>query len=114
MEKKAIRFSCNWNNKLNCTAFSTIRLWNPEKYSVGQVHSVIYETRSKVTRCPIDAEIMYVRKIKGSDLNEAMCLIDTGYSLEETKKALRRMYEGKDIEVTDFAFVVYRYKVEMR
>lgn len=41
---KAIKFSKNWNNKLECDIFTTIRKWTPEKreyYTIGETFDVI-------------------------------------------------------------------------
>lgn len=38
--EKHIRFSYNWNNKLNCKAFTTIRLHSPERYFLGAKFNV--------------------------------------------------------------------------
>ena len=32
-----INFSYNWNSKLNCSAFTTIRVKNDKKYRIGKV-----------------------------------------------------------------------------
>ena len=32
---KEIRFSYNWNNKLNCHSYTTIRIHNPSKYEIN-------------------------------------------------------------------------------
>jgi hypothetical protein len=40
MNTNTIRFSYNWNNKLDNKAFTTIRLHNPKKYSVGNEYNI--------------------------------------------------------------------------
>lgn len=38
-----INFSTNWNGKLGCQAFTTIRLYNPGKYVEGRVYRINWE-----------------------------------------------------------------------
>ena len=37
---KTITFSYNWNNKLGRKAFTTIRLYNPNKYKIGETYNI--------------------------------------------------------------------------
>ncbi|HPA71674.1 MAG TPA: hypothetical protein PKY31_05375 [Spirochaetota bacterium] len=85
-----ITFSYNWNNKLDCKAFTTIRLHNPYKYRVGSIYRV-GEVNHDFTVKIIDIKVIPFGKI-----NEYMARIDTGYSLEECKNIMRKMYA--DIE----------------
>jgi len=109
MITKEIRFSYNWNGKIDCRCFTTIRLYNPEKYKKGAVHQVTLKTKGGWVKCPGKAEIIETKKIYGKDLNEFICRLDTGYSVEETKKVLSSMYKGKDIENTAFSYTLYSY-----
>lgn len=40
---RSIKFSYNWNQKLNCKAFTTIRIHNDGKYVVGEIYNVYLE-----------------------------------------------------------------------
>lgn len=37
---KDLRFTYNWNNKLLCKTFTSIRMYNPVKYEVGNIYRV--------------------------------------------------------------------------
>ena len=99
-----LKFSYNWNNKLNCKAFTTIRLHSPHQYRVGKRFTIDLKGEFKG-----EAEIKAIRTIEGEQLNEFTCFIDTGYSRLETLEILRRMYGTIDIEraMFDFCLLVY-------
>ncbi len=86
---KTIRFSQNWNNKLNNTkAFTTIRLRN-NSYKLGNVCNVELNGKSlgtaiviKLIPCPIH------------QLPELLCFLDTGYNLQETQGIIKKIYRG--------------------
>lgn len=91
---RVISFNYNWNNKLFCKYFSTLRAYNPDKYVIGDYYDVYLkeEYLGKV-------KLMDVRKFKSTNLNAFICAMDTGYSVEETKKILYRMYKKKEMDL---------------
>ena len=99
-----ISFSYNWNNKLQCKFFTTIRALNPFKYHVGVKHEVVL----KGDWLGI-AEVVSVKAIYGRDINEYISGLDTGYSVDETLKILSRMYKC-DASTKQFSFVLYRFE----
>jgi hypothetical protein len=106
---KTIKFSCNWNKKLNCDYFTTIRLHNPEKYKPENCHNILL-LENGVWRDYGLAEIVSVRILRLHQLNEFICGLDTGYTVYDTKQILHRMYKDriKDINQAEFSFVLYR------
>lgn len=103
--KDELQFGYNWNNKLDCKYFTTIRAYNPEKYRPGNTHRVFLNKKYI-----FNASVMDMRCIKGKQLNPFICGLDTGYSVEETKEVLERMYK-KDIEEMSFSLVLYKKNV---
>lgn len=88
---QTIKFSTNWNNKLNCTAFTTLRPANPGKYAVGDKYEI--ECPKKIAS--FTAEIMAITIVKLDTLNPFISYLDTGYSVDEVKEILHKMYKGK-------------------
>lgn len=86
-----LNFSYNWNNKLECKAFTTIRL--SSKYNKNE--KVIVQL-NKVDK--FEARIVDVRHFKIDKINEFVAMIDTGYSAAETKDILKKMYSKKNID----------------
>jgi hypothetical protein len=88
---ETINFSTNWNQKLTCNAFTTIRLHNPSKYQKGRT----YEIRQKDSLVAY-ATAVDVRSFTIDQLNEWRALLDTGYSAAETRGILEKMYKKVD------------------
>jgi len=86
-----INFSYNWNNKLNCKAYTTIRLYNPSKYRIGEKCDITLKRKFHHNGEIIDIKNFYLK-----DLNNFVALIDTGYSLEECRDIILKMYKNLD------------------
>jgi hypothetical protein len=80
-------FSYNWNNKLDCECFSSIRIWNDRKYIPGTKFKVVCKGKS-----PFIAELVISNKIQIQHFTEYQALIDTGYSLKKLQEILQKMY----------------------
>lgn len=90
MNLEEIKFSTNWNNKLDNKAFSTIRIYNPKKYIIGYYYKIILKEKYL-----FDAKIEYEKSFYINELTEAMALLDTGYFRNETIDILKKMYKDK-------------------
>lgn len=84
LPKSIIKFSTNWNQKLNCKHFTTLRISG--KYEGANHLLVEFKGKYKVGR------VIETRKLKLWSLNEFMCRLDTGYSLKETFDIIGKMY----------------------
>lgn len=88
---KTINFSYNWNNKLDCKAYTTFRLYNPSKYVVGDIYQIRLKDK------PVhQALLVDIRRMSLDKVNEFIAHIDTGYSLDEFRNIVRKMYTGAD------------------
>ena len=94
MEEKIenLDFAYNWNNKLDCHAFSTIRMRNDKKYYVGARKNIRLKEVVKGSAVIVAVSYFLLDKI-----NESVARIDTGYSAEECKGILKKMYKNKPI-----------------
>jgi len=103
---ETIKFSYNWNNKLDNKAFTTLRLHNPHKYSQGQRYRI--ESSGQLRGIAVLKEI---RTFTLESLNNFVTYLDTGYNVSETKELLQRMYNAKYIDwrvqKLDFCLLVY-------
>ena len=104
-----LNFSTNWNKKLDCDVFSTIRLWNPAKYYEGAEFEV-YDNSVNPARYKGRAVCAIVSEFRLNQLKPAAAILDTGYSLDETLHVLRTMYYKKvaDLEKQPFAYVILK------
>lgn len=100
-------FSYNWNNKLECKAFTTFRMANPHKYKIG-LELEVYLKDKFVAVC----KIIDMRVLRLDQVNEFVAYLDTGYSVDEFKNIVRRMYKEK-ADSADFVLVLLeKMKVE--
>lgn len=88
MNNYKIEFSFNWNNKLNCNAFTSIRLLNWNKYRTGRLYD-IYLKKEFIKK----AHLVEIRTFRLSSLNEFVCFLDTGYDKKTTVDIIRKMYK---------------------
>ena len=86
-----IIFSKNWNNKLNCIAFTTIRLRNDKKYFAGAEYEVILKEGKRTTNKGKHT-VIGLKHVKLKELDGFTCLMDTGMPLEDTINLIRGMY----------------------
>jgi hypothetical protein len=89
MEK--LEFSTNWNNKLDCKCFTTIRLYNHAKHFNGNQFEVYLRKKYSAK-----VEVIALSLLKLSQLSDYVSYLDTGYNREETKAILVKMYPHID------------------
>ena len=86
---KEIKFSQNWNNKLDSKKFfTTIRL-RAAKYKVGSSYKI--SLSGKVLGM---AKVKKLLPVHLDKLPEVLCFLDTGYNLVETQKIIKQIYSG--------------------
>ena len=103
MNEEVLGFSYNWNNKLDCKAFTSIRL-DSAKYVIGNKYTIVMKGRQ-----PEQATLMDKKVFKLSQLTAFMSYIDTGYSLDECKNIIRTMYKNMprvNVDLALFAFLL--------
>jgi len=98
---KPIDFFRNWNGKLFCEAFSTIRLKN-DRYKVGERYDITLNDQW----CG-DAEIVHLVDFKLSQMKESMSYLDTGFGVRETIEQLLSIY-GNDVLNETFTYIVLK------
>lgn len=90
--KNEIKFTQNWNGKLRCEYYTTIRLHHPQR-NPGMLYWVW------LTKCDAPdhrAKLISKKTFLLKDLPDMTSYLDTGYSADETKEILKKMYPGKD------------------
>jgi len=103
-----IKFSTNWNNKLYCKAFTSIRIHNDNKYIPGELYKVDLELNSITTKEMGTARLVEKRIFKLKELNEFIAYIDTGYGKDAVRKILDTMYKNPGDE-TKFDYLLFVY-----
>ncbi len=100
-----IEFSSNWNNKLSCPCFSTLRVSG--RFAVGQRVRVWLKTRVMGY-----AVCRYRRQITFGAINDAMAFLDTGYNADKCRAILVNMYKGKMAINDDTLVFFYVFEFE--
>jgi hypothetical protein len=85
-----INFSYNWNNKLDCKAFTTLRL--SDKYNISDIVEI--HLKNKLL---FKAEVIDKKYLKLDKINHFIAYIDTGYNYQECIDILKKMYKNKNI-----------------
>jgi len=104
MKNNIIKFSYNWNGKLENKAFTTIRVHNPKKYIVGRIYQIELNGTTKGS-----ATLQAKRVLMLNQLNEFICYLDTGYNRTETISIFNKMYSRMDLNniYFDLCLLVY-------
>jgi len=92
---ETIKFTYNWNKKLETDHFTTIRLENHYKYKLGETYKIVEEKKGIRIERGL-GRIIELCAIKMHQLKEINCYLDTGYSMNLTKDIIYKMYPGKD------------------
>ena len=87
---ESIKFNHNWNNKLDCKCFTTVRLKYDAKYFVGAKFSVDFKGKF------FYVIVRDVRHFMLKDLDLFTAMLDTGYSTFEFRNIIRTMYPRID------------------
>lgn len=103
---KTLTFTYNWNNKLNCKAFTSIRV--SEAYQAGDQYKIILRESKDIHVMGV-AEVISVRDFYIEQLNEFMSYLDTGYSVEQCEQIIRRMHPKVDFDRTRLRFLLLKY-----
>lgn len=98
-----INYNYNWNNKLASTYHTTIRLRNDKKYVVGQQ----YMEKLKSKELGV-VQLIDLRHLKIDQLNDFIAGLDTGYSLQECKNILLKMYPNYDFKNKHISLLLLR------
>lgn len=97
-----IKFSQNWNKKLDCDFFTTIRLQS-SKYVKDNEFKIFLKNE---IHCK--AKIIDVWTCKIDMLKDFICYIDTGYNKEETMNMFKKMYSNVDFTKTNLVVVLLK------
>ena len=102
--KKKLTFDQNWNNKLNCKAFTTIRLHSMTKNRVGEKYYIYLNDKWIGI-----AEMIEVETILGSQLDNRTWYINSGNGVKATVDFLRQVRGVKDVDGALFDICLMRY-----
>ncbi|MBK9333868.1 MAG: hypothetical protein IPM96_16035 [Ignavibacteria bacterium] len=104
---KEIVFTYNWNNKLDCKCFTSIRM--SDTYRVGDEYKVFLRS-GKDLQVKGVAEIMDIKAFYLDQLSMFIAYLDTGYSVSECKNIIYRMYPNIELGSQKLRLILFKYK----
>lgn len=105
MTNRIISFGYNWNNKLDCHAFTTIRLFQPTKYCIGETYDITLNKQKICEAIVIDIKLFWLK-----DISPFIAYLDTGYSKEECTDIINKMYPFVDFNSTYLSLILIKKK----
>jgi hypothetical protein len=97
-----INFSYNWNNKLDCLSYTTIRL-DKIIYKEGEIYNIMLKDKKLH-----EAKIIEIRRLRLDQINQFIAHLDTGYNLGEFKTIIKKMYPKADFQTQKLAFILLK------
>lgn len=121
MTRTDLLFSYNWNNKLWCDVFTTIRIKQPINYFEGAEKRILLKDNKAGTITHGEtkyldlgtAEILSVTDLQMGKINNGIALVDTAYNAVELRQILSKMYPeyiAKHGNEAMFSFIILKYK----
>ena len=103
---KYIRFQRNWNNKLSCNYFTTIRLPR-DNYKVDNTLKLMLQENG-IYRDMGYVKIIEVKPIRPYQINDWMAFLDAGMSADKLREMFYFMYKDKvdDFEKTELVYMI--------
>lgn len=96
-------FSTNWNNKLLCPIFHTLRLSG--RFNVGDRVEVYLKSRLLgVAEC-----VAKTHYPNFGGINPDLCYLDTGYNAQKTLGILQQMYQQVDFQTQAIYGYLFRW-----
>ena len=92
-DENIISFSTNWNNKLDCKAFTTVRINNTEKYQTCREYQITLRNKPIAT-----AKIISIRTFWLDEITDFVSYLDTGYDRKAFIEIILKMYPRVDFK----------------
>ena len=109
---KELNFSHNWNNKLDCNSFSTVRIRNDNKYQLLDLFRVFL--KREVYPQNVDFAIARLQSITHFYLHKVtpgITFIDANLPVIDFIQLITKMYKNKGINFhkQQMSFLVFQY-----
>lgn len=109
---KSIHFSYNWNHKLNCQSFSTVRLWNEEKYQLLDLFEVTVKENAQHPKVSLGiARLQVINKFLLHKVTPGISFLDANLTVIDFQQLVKTMYKNKGINFKEhpMCFLVFQY-----
>lgn len=109
---KTLHFTENFNNKLNCNSFCSVRLKNCKKYQLLDIYQVILVRKITGSDQPIGyARLQSISNFHLSQITPAMCFLDANLNKIDFINLIKRLYNSKKVNYLheQFSFLVFQF-----
>lgn len=102
-----MEFDENYNNKLNCNCFTTIRLCNPYKNAIGSTKQIYLKGVWKG-----NAKVVGSAQIRLDQINPTMSRLDAGMLPDDLRRLIKACYKNRpginwDTQLLDYMVLEY-------
>lgn len=104
-----IKFTYNWNNKLDNKYFTTIRLYSVGKFKIGEEYDILVKNKKEYHKI-YSAILVAGLKYKLDDIPLFLFAQDTGYDKEASIKIVETMYKNSNIDIHNALFAILLFK----
>lgn len=105
--QKDFQFSYNWNNKLDCSVFTTLR--RSPRWNVGDQGDIFLKNIRKGR-----GEVVLKIKTTFGGITDGVALLDTGYTADECRNILQRMYKDQVFTNSDHIYLYFIKRVDVQ
>lgn len=109
MKVHRVKFINNWNNNLDSPIIPDLRPYDPCKHEIDQVCNITCLFQGKITH-HFKARIVYLQRIRLSELSPGVSYITFGRSTELTISLLQSLYISQISEVRNVRWVYIVYE----
>lgn len=112
---KTLHFSYNWNNKLGCKSFSTVRVSNPKKYQLIELYEItLAGKKDEPVKSLGIARLQAITNFYLHQVTAGMSFLDANLSRIDFMQLVEKMYKNKNIDFKrkQMSFLVLQYVSE--
>lgn len=93
-----IKFNRNWNGKLACDIFTTIRIHSANKYKVGEIYNYEAHIRKDCEAAGV-VKCIHISTFNLEDIPDPVFYVDCGLNKENAIKMMETMYSKYNINI---------------
>lgn len=109
---KTLEFSYNWNRKLDCKSFSTVRIENPSKFILLDEYQIILKTKGNGPDINKGiARLQHISHFFLDKVSPAVSFLDANLNVFEFQKLVLQMYKNHNVnfKAQRLSFLVFQY-----
>jgi hypothetical protein len=102
-------FKYNWNGKLFTEFFTSIRMFNKDRFQIGNKFSGVLKPGKAAYRFGV-LEVQNIIGFKLDEIPTISATLDTGYTKSGTIKTINQMYKNKKVDFSKQQMMLILFK----